>query len=439
MQPACRVQHLALPEEARSAPVLVAFSGGLDSTTLLHLLAHDASLRARGLRALHVHHGLHPQADRWAAHCRDICAAWDIPLRVLRVEVERNGGHGLEAAARDARHEAFRQALSPGEVLATAHHQDDQAETFLLRALRASGPDGLAAMRPWRSFAPGWHWRPLLKTPHTALLAHARHHGLHWIDDPSNANAEHDRNFLRHRVLPLLRERWPHAAAAFARSAELSSEATDLLIEGDLESLASVRSTEPQLLSITALMQLPASRRARVLRRWVNEISLPALPAEGVRRIETELLTARHDAEAEFEWDGVVVRRWRDLLHASPRSPAWPPQWRTPWDGRSPLSLPVGGSLSLEGAAPLPEPAVVHARQGGERIILPGRAHRHELKKVLQDHGIPAWMRERMPLLSTMDGELMAAGDRILSARFDAWLKQQDARLVWRTDGLPAP
>src|SRR5690606_29045284 len=123
------------------------------------------ALRGRGLRALHVHHGLHPDADAWAAHCEAACAALQVPLAVERVLVERASGLGLEAAARGARRAAFARALGEGEVLALAHHRDDQAETFLLRALRASGPDGLAAMRPWLRFAGGWMWRPLLEQP----------------------------------------------------------------------------------------------------------------------------------------------------------------------------------------------------------------------------------------------------------------------------------
>lgn len=439
MASACHMNLPNLPEAGRSAPLLVAFSGGLDSTVLLHLLAQDPARRAQGLRALHIHHGLHPQADPWAAHCRDFCMRLDIPFQMLRVDVERNSGHGLEAAAREARYEAFRQALSADEVLVTAHHQDDQAETFLLRALRASGPDGLAAMQPFRRFASGWHWRPLLQTPRTALLAHAQHHGLHWIEDPSNASTEHDRNFLRLHVIPLLRERWPHVDAAFARSAELSAEARDLLIEGDIESLASVRTEDPRTLSLDALMPLPASRRARVLRHWIREAGLPPLPAEGVRRIEEALLLARNDAGAAFEWDGAVIRRWRNLLHAGPLPRPWPPGWQTPWDGQAPLPLPVGGQLVLEGAATLPKSLIVHTRQGGERITLPGRTHSHELKKILQERDIPVWTRERMPLMSTAGGELMAAGSAILSARLDAWLTQQGARLVWQMDDPPTP
>src|SRR5690606_8071854 len=160
--------------------------GGLDSVVLLHLLRSRPDVRAAGLRAIHVRHGLQAAAGDWAAHCRALCEALEVPLQVVEVDVERDSGAGLEAAARAARRRAFAAALGDDEILALAHHRDDQAETFLLRALRASGPDGLAAMRPWQRFGAGWLWRPLLDAPRADLLAHAQLHGLRWVEDPSN-------------------------------------------------------------------------------------------------------------------------------------------------------------------------------------------------------------------------------------------------------------
>ncbi|MCC7248835.1 MAG: tRNA lysidine(34) synthetase TilS, partial [Lysobacter sp.] len=229
------------PAIAASAPVVVGFSGGLDSTVLLHRLAADPAMRAHGLRAVHIDHGLHPDATRWAEHARTVCAALGIECRTITVAVPRESGLGPEASARRARRAAFAEALAAGEVLALAQHRDDQAETFLLRALRASGPDGLAAMRPWRAFASGWMWRPLLDVPRSDLLAYAEREGLQWIEDPSNRDESIDRNWLRHRVLPLLRERWPQADVALARAAALSAEASDLLIEGDDAALTQAR------------------------------------------------------------------------------------------------------------------------------------------------------------------------------------------------------
>ena len=436
--------------------VLVAFSGGVDSTALLHLLANDPAVRARGLRALHVHHGLHSDAGDWAAHCLQICAGLGIDCDIAKVTVERNSGLGLEAAARLARRDVFASVLRTGQTLALAQHRDDQAETFLLRALRASGPDGLASMRPWRRFAAGWMWRPLLDTPRAALLGYAQAQRLTWIEDPSNRDTAFDRNFLRHRVLPLLRERWPQADAAFARAATLAAQSSALLGAQDAEMLAAVREASDDSLSVVALRSLPAAQRARVLRRWVSDRGWPPLPAEGVARIEADLIgaDAARDRMPRFAWHGAEIRRWRDGLYAIQPGYGIDAGWSCLWDGSAPLMLPNGDCLQLIGVSGFPSPLVVHARRGGERILLADRGdHHHSLKHVLQERGIPPWERMRMPLISTIEsstvesstvesstfesGILLAAGDVIRSAGFEHWMHSQRAQLVWTRRSAP--
>lgn len=409
--------------------VVVALSGGLDSTVLLHALASDAAVRSRGLSALHVHHDLHPDADRWQAHCEALCAALDVPLSTCRVDVMPDG-EGPEAAARRARHEAFAERLDADGVLALAHHRDDQAETFLLRALRASGPDGLRAMRPWRAFAHGWLWRPLLDVPRAALFEYADAHGLGWVEDPSNADARFDRNFLRTRLMPVLRERWPHAADALVRSAALCGEAVDLLDEGDAALLAAARAGRDDVLDIATLAAAPPPRRARVLRRWTASLGLPPLPAAAIARIDAELLAPRADACPRYDWHGASLRSWRGLLHAGCATSPLDPALDVAWTGQDTLALPDGGALAVLPAIQLPAAARVRARRGGERIRLPGRVHSHALKHVLQSQKVPPWTREHLPLL--VDGEhVLAAGDSVLSARLSELLAVSGARLAW--------
>jgi len=412
-------------------PLLVGYSGGLDSTVLLHALA---GRQPNSTRAVHVHHGLHAEADAWAAHCQRNCDALGIELVVERVCVEDNG-LGREGDARHARHAAFARHLRDDEVLALAHHRDDQAETFLLRALRGSGVDGLAAMRPWRAYANGWLWRPLLEMSRDALHAHASEHGLSWIEDPSNGDASLDRNFLRTQVMPLLRTRWPHADAAFAHSAALSAAAADLLAAGDEIALANLQNADGTV-GLTPLQALSAARRARVLRRWVIARGLPPLPANGIRHIERDLLDAGPDVAARFEWAGACIMHWRGRLHAQAIPTSFPSDWSHEWDGRTILQLPTGATLELIGAPRFDAPLRVHARQGGERILLPGRTHHHALKHVLQEQGIPPWHRAGMPLLSDAASALQAAGDGILSAALHAWLQAHGARLDWRAAAI---
>lgn len=405
--------------------LLIGFSGGLDSTVLLHRLATDPRFT---VRAIHIHHGLHPDAELWLRRCEQTCERLGVPLAVVRVRVDNAGGIGLEGAARQARYHAYAQALVAGDCLVTAHHQDDQAETVLLRLLRGSGGGGLAAMRPLRAFAAGQHWRPLLGVPRATLQTYAQTHGLSWSDDPSNAHARQDRNFLRLQIIPALRERWPQAASALARSAQLLAEQEALLDEQVDERLGLIANAQSRTLSIAGLQQMSAPWRARVLRRWVDSLALPPLPATGVEQIERHLLFARADALAQFRWHGAAIRRWRDLLFAEALVADLPTDWSTAWNGGTPLPLPTGGRLQLLQGQRLdtdrssaPDVSFqVRARIGGERILLPGRAHSHAVKIALQDAAVPPWQRKRLPLVFAADGELLAVGGVLRSGRAQA-------------------
>lgn len=442
-----RIDTILISEVA--GPILVGFSGGLDSTVLLHALAMQPSCRANGLRAIHVDHDLHPNADRWAETCRVFCDSLNVELTIAHVQVTHNG-KGLEASARDARYAAIAEHLRDNEILALAHHQDDQAETILLRLLRASGSEGLAAMQPMRAFAKGSLWRPLLPVPRSALVNYAHGHGLTWIEDPSNEDERFDRNFLRHRVLPLLTERWPHTVTSLARSAELLAEDAELLREEVGKRLAQAQQIDSSMLSVATLLDYEKPWRARVLRQWLSELGLPPLPGKAVELIQSQLLHARPDAQPEYRWAGTRLRRWRDLLHVETVQPSLPKNWKIQWDGKETLILPTGdrlswlpvGAMAIATAVPIdtavavaiaiaPTTFMVRARKGGERITLPGRDHSHALKQVLLDLGIPPWQRERLPLIFSADGELLAAGDKIISARLEQLQRERKMQLRW--------
>ena len=266
----------------RNAPAWhIAFSGGLDSTVLLHLLASLAKIEnLPPVSAVHVHHGLQAAADAWPAHCQSVCDALGVPLRVMRVQV--SPGASLERAAREARYQAFMQVMEAGEVLFTGQHRDDQAETLLFRLLRGAGVRGLASMPEHRPLAQGHLVRPLLAFSRSELEAYAHQHQLQWIEDPSNADPRFSRNYLRHRVFPTLTERWPQAITHLARTAEHMAEAQGLLDELALMDLqrADQPSTFPWLplpsLALEPLRELSDARQRNALRHWL--IPLTGLP-----------------------------------------------------------------------------------------------------------------------------------------------------------------
>jgi len=407
----------------------VAVSGGLDSTALLHALAALPAARARGLAAIHVDHGLHPHSAEWAARVAAQARALDVPLRVQRVQVDPDAGLGIEGAARAARHAAFADALHGGEILVAAHHADDQAETVLLRLLRAAGPEGLRGMRALRPFASGWLARPWLGVPRAAIRDWAQARQLDWIEDPSNADPRFERNHLRLAVMPQLAARWPHAATALARSAALLDAVAMRDAHAMAAELARRRGADPAVLDATGLAALDAAHRGALLRHWLLELGLPPPDARALAELGRRLAAPRADAATVVRWPGAELRLWRGALYAMAPLPPAPRGWSLDWDGRQPLSLPGGSSLRFDGAiAALP--LRVAPRAGGERIVLSPRRPSQSIKHALQSLGVPPWRRARAPLLWHGDA-LWAVGDWLLSPPLRDWLDAHGARLAW--------
>jgi len=397
----------------RGQRLLAAYSGGLDSTVLLHLLHRLRGPLGLRLEAVHVDHGLHPEAPRWRAHCQAVCARWGIPCRVERPAVRRRPRQSLEAVAREVRYRCLAALLGEGDVLLTAHHLDDQAETVLLMLLRGSGPAGLAAMPAQAPLGAGRLLRPLLDWPREALRRYALAQGLDWLEDPSNADPALERNRLRHRIMPPLREAWPGAARALSRSAAHCAEAAALLAERAGEDLAACRGAYTGLLpppwpvlSVAALGGLDGPRRRNLLRHWLGEARGRPPPGRLLEVLERDLLGAGPSGRGAQRWGPLTLRRYRDQLALFPPAPAAP--WRPRrWDLAAPLVLDEAGLELTVGRGPggldparLPPGGLwLRPRRGGEACRPAGRAGHHALKKLFQERGIPPWERGRLPLL----------------------------------------
>lgn len=400
-----------------NAGYLLAFSGGLDSTVLLHALKQarpDAPVRA-----VHVDHGWHADAPRWAERCVRAAAAIGVACRVLRLPQDAPRDGGLEAAARRARYALLATELAPGEVLLTAHHADDQAETVLLMALRGSGLPGLAAMPRVTAFGAGRHARPLLDFERAALGAWAAAAGLEHLEDPSNADPRRDRNLLRAGVLPVLRGRWPALATTLGRVAAHAAEAQDLLAELGAAELAGGLEADGSL-RIEHLERIPAHHRPNLLRHWFARAGLPAPPQRELDRVLDEVVPAARDRRPLVTWPGGEVRGWRGRLYARvPPAPLGPGPWA--WDLRAPLVLPDGSRLTAApGQGPglalaVGTPVEVRLRSGGERVRLAPDGPARALKDLLQERAIPPWRRARLPLIHH-GGELVAVADLCVAA-----------------------
>ncbi len=414
---------------------LLAFSGGLDSTVLLHhFMLWRQQFPELQLRAIHIHHGLSPHADEWVSHCQKVCAQWQIPLQVVRVQVV-NEGEGLEAQARKARYQAFAAALIPGEVLATAQHLDDQCETFLLALKRGSGPAGLSAMPEKLPFAGTQHIRPLLNQTRESLQQWALHHRLSWIEDESNNDARFDRNFLRLTVLPLLNARWPHFADAVARSAALCGEQEQLLDELLAEELATAM-TDEGALRIDALHGVSDIRRRALLRRWLAQRGAVMPSRAMLDRLWQEVALAREDATPNLRLGEFAVRRYQSCLwwtRAIDSQRETQLCWPAPFN---PLSLPAGlGELLLvaggEIRAPGANERVTVRFQAPGMVHIVGRNGGRKLKKLWQELGVAPWLRDTTPLLFYGETLIAAAGVFVTQdGRKSA--EQTGVQLEWR-------
>jgi len=409
-------QHLtAALAAAPSVPLCVAFSGGPDSSALLHALAQLSVARARGLRALHVDHGLHADSAAWAEHCRHFCVALALPCEVLRVQLDTGKGKGLEAAARDARYAAFATQLREGEWLLLGHHRDDQVETVLLKLLRGAGPEGLGGMRALRPFGHGQLWRPLLDLSRQQLRDYVQTHALDCIDDPSNADTRLARNQLRHEILPRLKRHWPQAADSILHSAALNRAAADSLRTQWLAAFDALHDPASGSLHAAGWLALDPALREPLLDHWLHARGLSAPTTAQRRQIERQCV-ARAGQLPCIRWPGVELHIWNGRLWALLPRPAIAIDWETHWRGE-PLTLPDDGVLVLTDAdARMAESLVVRLRRGGERIKPAGDAHTRELRDLFQQGRMPPWQRNVCPLLYAGD-ELIAVADRWISAR----------------------
>jgi len=381
-------------QDNRKKRIAVALSGGIDSVVLLHLLK-----RHPGVTAIHVHHGLSPNADAWTAFCRRLCRKWDVPLSVFRVRVKKSG-KGLEAAAREARYEVFEKLKV--DVIALAHNLDDQAETVLMNLLRGAGARGASGMPVRARLGGKTLWRPLLGTPRSEIEAYARRHRLDWIEDESNADEALTRNFLRRRIGPLLEQRFPQWKESLARAARHFSKK-----EAGAEEL---------------------------LRRYLRSKGLQA-PSEA-KLIEMLKQLASGSPRAKLVHDGATLRTYRGKVFLDAElSSGFSPQ---EWNGEPRLRLPeLGGELRFrkargKGIALEHKSLSVRLRSGGERLQPDPKRPRRTLKNLFQEAGIPPWARERLPLLFRGDDLVWVPGLGI-DARFQASPGSQGLVPEWRS------
>jgi tRNA(Ile)-lysidine synthase len=386
---------MASSRKPPSAEIAVGLSGGVDSVVLLHQLSKNSKAK---LRAIHVHHGLSPNADAWAAFCRSFCKRLDIPFTIHRVSVRRATG-GLEEAARAARYSAF--AKDKARVIALAHNLDDQAETVLMNLLRGAGGRGASGMAEHSRFGKKTLWRPLLGVSRKEIESYARKHKLEWVEDESNANEALTRNFIRRSVGPLLEKRFPQWKQSLARAAKHISK--------------------------------KEAGREELLRKFLQSKGLKA-PSEA-KLVEMLKQLGSRGARTAVGHDGAELRVYRGKVSITKKSDAKFDALE--WTGQPSLKIPsLGGELRFrkargKGIALEHKPLEVRLRSGGERLQPDPRRPRRTLKNLFQEAGIPPWERERIPMLFSGDDLVWVPGLGI-DARFQAVVGADGLMPEWR-------
>ncbi|MGV6859155.1 MAG: tRNA lysidine(34) synthetase TilS [bacterium] len=398
----------------------VALSGGADSVALLHALAQSppTSESAIAARAVHVDHGLHEDSGRWAEYCQSLCDSLGVSLEIVSVDVAAEG-KGVEAAAREARYEAFRAVLKPGEMLLMAHHLDDQAETVLMNLFQGAGVAGLAGMPAVRRFSEGWLGRPLLNVTRKALRDYLASNDVGWVEDPSNSETGFDRNYLRHEVMPAVLGRWPRAEEGIARAAEYQQSlfaAQSEQAENDV--LACIR--RGGVLDLDRWCALPEIRQWPCLRLWLKQTpERLVLSQRQLQQLSADVIDARGDAAPAFRVGDTVLRRFNHALYADIETgPSVDlSKIEVYWEEGAGVHIPqIGFSADwntiarflpgdIPGASGTGRCVSLHLRfrRGGESIRLPGQAHHQRLKNFFQNQQIPPWRRGRIPLLFAGD------------------------------------
>lgn len=414
---------------------LVAFSGGADSTALLYALRQLTSQLETPINAVHVNHGIHADADSWQEHCENFCRQQGITLTCLRINVERRTGLGLEAEARNLRYQAMSALLKPGDSLLTAHHADDQAETLLLNLMRGSGVDGLSAMPQSRPLVAGMLRRPLLDFERAALSNYLQENNITWLEDPSNQSLNHDRNFIRLEIIPLLESRWHGVSKRMLLTRNAMVEARSLL-ERLADEYLEQYLRHPSVLQIATQLDNDPALFKLLIRRWLQQSGLPSIPVRSLETLYGQVFQAGDGHKICIQWSGCLLRLHQDQLWLQ-QDVEIPPCPGIEWPGNQ-AEIDLGsdhGKLTLKGPGTNGPPAefVITNRQNCKANTIRQGTHHKRLKNLFQSAGIPGWLRDSIPLCK-LKGELVAIGDWCFDDQFAAWMSENQVKLTWQPE-----
>lgn len=428
---------------------IVAYSGGLDSTVLLHLVcqANRQLTLPKPVCAVHVNHQLSIHADQWEAHCQQQAASLGVVFESQKVDVATEG-KGIEAAARQARYQVFDKYMDADDYLLMAHHSDDQAETFWLRLMRGAGVLGLSGMKAQRLMKNGFLLRPLLSVSRQVLEQYAQHHSLRWVEDESNTSLTFDRNFIRHQLLPLCEQRWPQVRKQLINTSshlENTQQLLNDLANIDLQQLDQRKERYGLSIDWKVARLLSQQRLSNLLRFWCEQKQFALPNTQQLAQIHEQFFSRNAQlSSAVVQWGGCELRQFNSRLYLMREIPLFTPMGESlPWDITTPIQLSAAGQLvaSVLNSTDRPhcfiavskikhQTLTIRWRSGGKRCTPAGRARSQTIKKLLQEYQLDTWLRDRVPLIYSRD-QLVAVGDLWVCDPFAAKIGEPALRLKW--------
>jgi tRNA(Ile)-lysidine synthase len=438
------LKEVFLARKLINPKLTLGLSGGLDSIVLLHLLAETNKSLPFQLRAHHIHHGLSANADAWADFCADICKKLNLSFTTSKVNINKNSGLGVEAAAREARYKALladEPDLMYPDFILLAHHQDDQAETLLLQLARGAGVKGLAGMGAINEKL----LRPLLNVPRGTLEVYAKEHNLAWIEDESNSDTKFDRNFMRHEVLPVLEKQYSSIRQTISRAAQHMAEA-DILLDELAEQDIKNGLVNNQQLQLAPLTKLSKARIKNALRWWLLQNGCDAPSAAQLQQITQQLFFAKADADIKIKVSAsLILRRFQGSVYliknvqdsgADDQRSAFSLLWQgeqviiLPDQSRLFFSKRLGEGIAMQYVEKAQ--LTIRYRQGSEMLKPEASRPSRSLKSLFQTSSVPPWQRERLPLLF-LDDELVALPNIAIAAKFTAKSDELGLCVDWQS------
>ena len=416
---------------------LIAYSGGLDSCVLLHLMHKGSQTDTEiNLSAIHINHKLSYKSDEWSDFCRVRCDEKNIPYQSVIVNIDNSNGESIEAVARQSRYRALADKLQYKQVLLTAHHEDDQCETVILQLLRGSGMSGIAAMPEVSAFASGLLARPLLQYDRQSIRNYAIEEGISWIEDDSNSDINRDRNFLRHHIVPVLKKRWPSASRTISRSAKHAYESISLSNSLGKQDFIKCRILGTNVISIQSVQQFDYIRQKNLLRCWIREHNKPVPPANILERIILEVFKANDDRNPLVSWDKTEVRRYHNCIYIMDPLPLVDNQLSLTLE-QSHDHLPLGKleyqytfGAGINRNIIKDKHITIKFRVGGETIIPAYSSYPHRINKLMSEYGFPPWLRDLIPLIY-INHELVAIPGICIDRSWAALAHEPSLYIFW--------